>query len=193
VATRQINEVIQHLCRTVLGPDQRMTDAQLLEAFIARNDADAFQALVRRHGRMVFSVCRRLLHNHHDAEDAFQAVFLVLARKASSVKPREMVANWLYGVAQRTALKARTMIAKRERREQHVNALPDSPAPADPWQEVEPWLDQELSNLPEKYRLPIILCDLQGKTIQEATQQVGCPQGTLAGRLPGEGRCWRSG
>ena len=119
MATRQINEVIQHLCRTVLGPDQRMTDAQLLDAFIARQDADAFQALVRRHGPMVFAVCRRLLRNHHDAEDAFQAVFLVLARKASSIRPRRWSATGYTGSPSKRR-KANAINAKRRLREKQV-------------------------------------------------------------------------
>jgi RNA polymerase sigma factor (sigma-70 family) len=181
VATRHINQVIQ-LCRTVLGPEQRMTDGQLLDSFITRKDPEAFEALVRRHGPMVLSVSRRLLRNHHDAEDAFQVVFLVLARKASTIKPRGMVGNWLHGVAVQTAQKANAMNTRRRVREKQVREIPE-PATADPWHDLEPLLDRELSHLPEKYRLPIVLCDLEGKSIQEATRQLGWPQGTLAGRL----------
>src|SRR5262245_11441396 len=107
---------------------------------------------------MVWGVCRRVLGNHHDAEDAFQATFLVLVRKASSIRPREMVANWLYGVAHQTAVKARVTLAKRGRRETQV---PEMPEPAvteqDLWRDLQPLLDQELSRLPDKYRVAIVL------------------------------------
>lgn len=161
-----------------------MTDGQLLGCFIDLKDEVAFEALVRRHGPMVFSVCRRLLPNHHDAEDAFQATFLVLARKASSVRPRERVANWLHGVALRTAMKARAMTAKRRAREKQVVEMPEPEAAQQgPWRGLQPLLDRELNGLPGNYRLPILLCDLEGKTIKDAAQQLGWPQGTVAGRL----------
>jgi RNA polymerase sigma factor (sigma-70 family) len=185
VATAQMNTVIRHLRRAVLlqdGADR--TDGELLASFIDEKDEAAFEALVRRHGPMVLSVCRRIVGNHHDAEDAFQATFLVLARKASSVRPRAMVANWLHGVACRTAMKAKTMTAKRRVRETNVTEMPEpEAAPQDQWHDLQPIIDQELSGLPENYRLPIILCDLEGKSIKDATQQLGWPQGTLAGRL----------
>src|SRR4051794_9662435 len=101
-----LNRVLQHLRHVALAhAHSGSPDAELLRAFTERRDEAAFAALVRRHGPMVLGVCRRILHNFHDAEDAFQAVFLVLARKASSVRPRDMLPNWLYGVAYRTALK----------------------------------------------------------------------------------------
>jgi RNA polymerase sigma factor (sigma-70 family) len=184
VTLRQNNTAIEYLCRTVLHSEQRMSDSQLLSAFIDRKDTDAFRALLQRHGPMVFSTCRRLLRDHHDAEDAFQAVFLILARKASSVKPRHMVANWLYGVARHTARKANAMNARRRGREKQVEAMPERTAvPVDAWHELQPNLDEALSRLPEKHRLPVILCDLEGKSIREAARQLGWPQGTLAGRL----------
>jgi RNA polymerase sigma factor (sigma-70 family) len=133
---------------------------------------------------MVWGVCRRVLHNHQDAEDAFQATFLVLIRKAASVEPKEMVANWLYGVAHQTALKARATAARRMGREKQVVEIPEPAVEAqDGWQELRPLLDQELSRLPEKYRVPIVLCDLEGKTRKEAARQIGWPEGTVAGRL----------
>src|SRR5262245_8499560 len=111
--TNRTSQVIQHLRRAVLGPREAgLSDAPLLESFIEQRDAAAFAALVRRHGPMVWGVCRRLL-GHHDAEDAFQATFLVLAKKAASIRPREMVANWLHGVARQTALQARRALARR--------------------------------------------------------------------------------
>jgi RNA polymerase sigma factor (sigma-70 family) len=175
--------VLGHLRRAVLRQDGR-TDGQLLASFIDQRDEAAFEALVHRHGPMVFGVCRRLVRNHHDAEDAFQATFLVLARKASSVRPPERLAGWLHGVALRIALKAKAMTAKRRAREKQVTQVPDpETAQQDQWCDLRPLLDQELSGLPENYRLPILLCDLEGKTIKEATEQLGWPQGTLAGRL----------
>ena len=133
---------------------------------------------------MVWGVCRRILRNHHDAEDAFQATFLVLVRKAVSIRQREMMANWLYGVAHQTALKARAMIAKRRTREKQHTAMPEPQAPEkDTRSNLQALLDQELSRLPDKYRVAIVLCDLEGKTRREAARQLGLPEGTMAGRL----------
>src|SRR5258708_2475725 len=113
-----MNDVITHL-RTLMveGDGARLTDGQLLECFVSRRDAAALEALVRRHGPMVWGVCRRVLLNYQDAEDAFQATFLVLVRKAASITSRELIANWIYAVAAQTALKARTTAAKRRTRE----------------------------------------------------------------------------
>jgi RNA polymerase sigma factor (sigma-70 family) len=185
MATAQMDTVIRHLRRVVLRQDGAgWTDGQLLASFIEQKDEAAFETLVRRHGPMVFGVCRRVVGNHHDAEDAFQATFLVLARKAASVRPRERVANWLHGVALRTAMKAKTITARRRGREKQVTEMPEPEAARqDQWRDLQTLLDQELNGLPENYRLPILLCDLEGKTIKEATQQLGWPQGTLAGRL----------
>src|SRR5262249_50483690 len=126
MATSQISEVIQHLRRMVLLRDgASLTDGQLLEDYIGSRDDAALAALVRRHGPMVWGVCRRVLRNYHDAEDAFQATFLVLIRKAASVVPRGNVANWLYGVAHQTALKARATAARRMGREKLVAETPE--------------------------------------------------------------------
>jgi RNA polymerase sigma factor (sigma-70 family) len=180
-----MDTVVRHLRRAVVRQDGAgRTDRQLLGSFLDYQDEAAFEALVRRHGSMVFGVCRRVVGNHHDAEDAFQATFLVLARKASSVQPRDRVANWLHGVALRTALKAKALTAKRRGREKQVPVMPEPEAtPPGPWCDLLPLLDQELNGLPETYRLPILLCDLEGQTIREAAHQLGWPQGTLAGRL----------
>src|SRR4051794_29039650 len=185
MATAQMDTVIRHLRRAVLRQDGAgWTDGQLLASFIEQKDETAFEALVRRHGPMVFGVCRRVARNHHDAEDAFQATFLVLARKATSVRPRERLANWLHGVALRTAMKTKTLTVKRRGRERQVTDMPEPEAARlDPWRDLQPLLDQELHGLPENYRLPILLCDLEGKSIKQATRQLGWPQGTLAGRL----------
>src|SRR6516225_8789244 len=151
MATAQMDTVIRHLRGAVLRQDRAgWTDGQLLGSFIEQKDEAAFEALVRRHGPMVFGVCRRVVRNHHDAEDAFQATFLVLARRASSVQPRERLANWLHGVALRIAMKAKTITAKRRGREMQVIPMPEpEAAQPDQWRDLRPLLDQELNGLPE--------------------------------------------
>jgi RNA polymerase sigma factor (sigma-70 family) len=158
-----------------------LSDGQLLECFLDQREEAAFEALLRRHGPMVLGVCRRLLGHAQDAEDAFQATFLVLARKAASVVPRDRVANWLYGVAYRTALAARTAAAKRRAKEREA-AKPEAVEDRTGW-ELRSLLDRELSRLPGHYRLPILLCDLEGKTRAQAARQLGWPEGTLSCRL----------
>src|SRR5205085_7315818 len=140
--------------RAVLSRDGGgLTDGQLLACFMERGDPAAIEALLRRHGPMVLGVCRRILGDSHDAEDAFQAVFLVFVRKAGSIAPREAVGGWLYGVAYRTALAARTKRGRRRAREKQVEAMPDAAVePDDTWRELKPLLDKELSRLPEKFR-----------------------------------------
>src|SRR5438105_3947792 len=155
------HKVIEHLQQT--GGAQ--TDGQLLARFVTTRDEASFAALVRRHGPMVLGVCRRVLHNAHDAEDAFQATFLVLVRKAASVKPRWLVGNWLYGVAYRTALESKRASARRSRRERQVREMPKSEgADQNAWSDLQPILDQELSRLSDKYRVILLLCDIEGKT-----------------------------
>ena len=185
MATSQMNGVIQHLRKSVLVRDGAgPTDGQLLEDYLSRRNEVALAALVRRHGPLVWGVCRRVLRNYHDAEDAFQATFLVLVRKAASIVPRAMVANWLYGVAHQTALKARATAARRQGRERQLADMPE-PAVTEQhlWRDLQPLLDEALSRLPDKYRAVIILCDLESKTRKEAARQLGCPEGTVAGRL----------
>jgi len=185
MAANERNKVIQHLRRAVLLKDGAgLTDGQLLEEYLRRREEAALAALVRRHGPMVWGVCRRILRNYHDAEDAFQATFLVFVRKAAAIASPELLANWLYGVAHQTALKARATIAKRNTRERQVKEMPE-PAAAenDFWNDLQPLLDQELSRLSDKYRSAIVLCDLEGKTRKEAARQLGVPEGTVAARL----------
>lgn len=182
-----MSAVIQHIRDAVLAQDAvGLTDARLLECFRDHRDEVAFEALVRRHGPMVLGVCRRALRNPQDAEDAFQATFLVLVRKAASIVPPGMVGNWLYGVAYQTALKARAMADRRGARERQVM---DTPEPAAPdrddalWRELRPIIDEELSRLPAKYRAPLVLCDVEERSYKEAAEQLGWPEGTVAGRL----------
>jgi RNA polymerase sigma factor (sigma-70 family) len=158
-------------------------DADLIGAFVRSKDPAAFEALVRRHGPMVLGVCRRAL-GHHDAEDAFQATFLVLARRAAAVVPRERLAGWLYGVAYRTAVEGRRMAARRRAREA---PLTESVHPAvetgEPTADLSAVLDRELSRLPDRLRLPVVLCDLEGRTRRQVARQLGIPDGTLSNRL----------
>jgi RNA polymerase sigma factor (sigma-70 family) len=133
---------------------------------------------------MVLGVCRRVLRKEQDAEDAFQATFLVLVRRAGSIVPRELVGNWLYGVAYRTALEARRAAARRRTREKQVEDMPHPTVePEECWRDLRPLLDRELSRLPDKYRIPVVLCDLEGRTRKEAARQLDLPEGTVSGRL----------
>jgi RNA polymerase sigma factor (sigma-70 family) len=161
-----------------------LPDVCLLEQFVRCRDEAAFAALVRRHGPMVMGVCLRTLRHRQDAEDAFQATFLWLVRKAAAVQSAERLANWLYGVAYHMALKLRTTNARRQARERRIEDAPE-PATArrEAWPDVWQLLDRELSRLPDKYRVPVVLCDLQNKTRWEAADQLGWPEGTLSGRL----------
>jgi RNA polymerase sigma factor (sigma-70 family) len=183
--TAQLDTLVQHLRR--LADAQRaagLDDAQLLDEFVRRRDEAAFAALLNRHAPLVFGVCRRVLGNAHDAEDAFQATFLVLVRKAGSIRTGESLGCWLYEIAYRTALRARTVAHKRRARERQAHAMneasPKSPAEAP---RVDPLLDEELNRLPEQYRRPLVLCYLEGKTHAEAAEQLGWPKGTVSGRL----------
>ncbi len=180
------------LSERLIGPLRRMaaagdprprSDGELLAAFVRTHDAAAFEALVRRHGPMVFGVCRRVVRHTATAEDAFQAVFVVLARRAAAVRPGEQVANFLFGVAFRTAVKAKGRLARLRSREKQVDAMPEPAArPAD-WDDLQPILDAELAALPDKLRLPVVLCDLEGRTQREVAKQLHLPTTTLVNRL----------
>jgi RNA polymerase sigma factor (sigma-70 family) len=179
-----MSEVLQHLGRAgFLQDTAEWTDGQLLERFVSLRDEAALAALVRRHAPLVWGVCRRVLANYHDAEDAFQATFLVLVRKAASIASRELLANWLYGVAHQTALNARAAAARRRTRETQVTPMPEPALEQVPWDDLQPLLDRELSRLPDKYRAVLVLCDLEGKTRKEVAGQLGVPEGTVASRL----------
>src|SRR5580692_1490022 len=184
--TRPANRLMPTLRRVVLaGTTSERSDGQLLGAFVTDRDADAFAGLVRRHGPMVLGVCRRVTGDRTVADDAFQAVFLVLARRAAAIKPREQVGNWLYGVAYRTAIKARAVLARRRSREKQVDIMPEPPvtSPPDVWSDLQPVIDEELARLPDNLRLPIVLCDLEGRAQREVAKHLGVPLATLASRL----------
>jgi RNA polymerase sigma-70 factor (ECF subfamily) len=184
-SSRAVLRQLQTLYR--YGVTGHQSDEQLLDRFVARRDAtgeEAFAALVHRHGPMVLAVCRRVLGDAHEAEDAFQATFLILARKAASVVRREKVASWLYGVAYRTAKEARDRAARRRSREVRVSKAPRvEPTDQGSSAELRAILDQELARLPVKYRGPMLLCELEGLSRQKAAQRLGIPEGTLSSRL----------
>ena len=159
---------------------EQASDRRLLERFNTDRDEEAFTALVQRYGPMVLGVCRRLLGNEADAQDTF----LVLARKADTLEKPELLANWIYGVAYRTAVKLRGRVTRRRERERQAAVMsnPDRTAPGD-GREVLEALDEELNLLPESYRILLVLCYLQGKTHEEAAHELGCPTGSMSWRL----------
>ncbi|HVS37999.1 MAG TPA: sigma-70 family RNA polymerase sigma factor [Gemmataceae bacterium] len=180
----RLDYLMHRLRRAVGTPADAASDAALLGRFIVSRDQAAFELLLWRHGPMVLSVCRRMLRCDQDAEDAFQAAFLLLARKAASIRRRESVAGWLYQTACRVALRAR-VTARKQPATAPVGAEPTAPD-AEPdfvWRELRPILDEEIRRLPEKYRLVIVLCWLQGRTHAEAARELGCPRGTIGVRL----------
>lgn len=180
-----MRSVVRHVRRAAWLPgSEGLSDAQLLGAFTAHGEDAAFEALLRRHGPMVLGVCRRVLRDLHHAEDACQATFLVLLRKAGSVKTQTSLGGWLYRVAYRTAMKARAMHTQRQFREKGAAVTASSEVPDEAArQELLEHLDEELNRLPEKYRVPIVLCELEGKSRKRAAGLLGVPEGTLSWRL----------
>jgi RNA polymerase sigma factor (sigma-70 family) len=168
-------------CNALLDTDE--TDGDLLERWVRAADPTALDTLIRRHGKMVLGVCRRLLGNTADAEDAFQVTFLILIRKARTLTSPGQVAGWLHGVAFQVSRRMRADSARRRRREQAMTIDYASPDPPEDTTDVRRILDEELDRLPEKYRLPIVLCELEGLTLDEAARRLGWPKGTVAGRL----------
>ncbi len=184
MASGQASPVQRFLSRiSGAGPGAEADDRALLCRFVAEGDQAAFAALVGRHGPMVLGLCRRLLGDAHDAEDAFQATFLVLARKAGSVGRPELLSNWLYGVAYRTAARARVAAARRRVWERQMSEMPAVAVPPPVPSDLRQVLDEELERLGPKYRAPVVLCYLEGKTTEEAARQLGCPRGTVLSRL----------
>src|SRR5438132_5785042 len=181
MADTELGTVVRHIRELVASrATHEQTDRQLLEAFLAGRDERAFAEVLRRHGPLVLSVCRRVLRHEQDAEDAFQATFLVLVRKADAIDKRESVGSWLYGVAYRIALRARTGAGRRRRRVQAAATLPESqPVDEAAFRELSLLLDEEVQRLPQKYRLPLVLCCLQGKSTDEAARELCCPRATI--------------
>jgi RNA polymerase sigma factor (sigma-70 family) len=185
MATPPLGVVVQELRRMARArPAAAPSDGQLLARFLRRRDEAAFAALVERHGRVVLGVCRRLLPQQHDADDVFQATFLILARRAASLDRRGSLANWLYTVAYRLALNVRTESARRRAREREVGEMRTGEVPgASDVADAVGVLDEELHALPEKYRAPLLLCYLQGKTNVEAARELGWRPGSMSRRL----------
>jgi RNA polymerase sigma factor (sigma-70 family) len=174
--------ILSHLRRALLDPT--LSDGQLLDRFVRNSDSDAFEGLVRRHGAMVLGVCRRVLVDTHDAEDAYQTTFVVLARKAASISPKEAVANWLHGVAYVASVRLRSSRAKRLGRERTTSDLPDRPiAEREDRAEDLALLDAAIAELPAKYRSVIVLCDLEERSRKETARQLRIPEGTVSSRL----------
>jgi len=185
MASGPLGNVIRFLRRTVGSPaGAEQSDRQLLVRFAQARDQAAFTTLVERHGPMVWAACQRVLGDGPDAEDAFQAAFVVLAQKAGSSGWQESISSWLYEVAYRVAMRARRDAARRRQREREVTAMqPVNAQPDADSGELRAVLDDELTRLPEKFRAPLVLCYLQGKTNDEAARQLGWPKGTVASRL----------
>jgi RNA polymerase sigma factor (sigma-70 family) len=184
MSTAQLDPILRHLRKLATGRDlHEWSDRQLLDDFAARREEAAFAVLLARHGPMVLRVCRRVLRHEQDAEDAFQATFLVLAGNTTSIRKREALADWLHGVAYRTAMKAKRSAARRRAREAQVQAATPDSLPGPSWNEVQAALDEELRKLPEPFRSAFVLCALEGKSGPEAAAVLGCKEGTVSSRL----------
>jgi RND family efflux transporter MFP subunit len=183
--TAPLTDVLRHL-RLLVGWSSTagQTDGKLLERFISLQEEAAFEELLARHGPMVLGVCQQLLSQPHDAEDAFQATFLVLVRRAASIRQRDQLAGWLYGVAHRVAARLQAQNLRRNQRERQgvdlMAAEPSFPTVSD---DPQPVIQEKINRLPEKYRLPVLLCCLEGKTQEEAARDLGCSQSAVKGRL----------
>jgi RNA polymerase sigma factor (sigma-70 family) len=179
----QMGAVIRHLQNAAVGTDGA-TDEHLLQRFAHHRDGLAFAVLVERHGPMVLGVCRRILRDLQDADDAFQATFLILVHKTSSITRPQALASWLYHTALRTALRAKTRRDHRRNQESVLDDLPAAEATEDlAWHELRPALDEEVSRLPRKYRDAIVSCYFQEKTYAEAAKNLGLAAGTVSSRL----------
>jgi RNA polymerase sigma factor (sigma-70 family) len=183
----KFSDALSRLGNTLPATEPEVLDTDLLTRFANCRDELAFEELVRRYGSMVFGVCRRVIGERHLAEDAFQATFVVLATKAGSIRPRSSVSGWLYGVAYRTALRARTMSDRRRRRETLVETLPDivsrTEEPVDIPANAIAVLEEEVARLPEHYRTAVVLCEFKGKSRKNAARQLGISEGTVSSRL----------
>jgi len=185
MARESIGGLLEHLRMIVAASgSSELPDRELLLRFVRQRDEAAFASLVQRHGPLVLTVCRRLLVQEQDAEDAFQATFVVLARKAASLEWQPSIRSWLYQVAHRISLDSRDRIRRRQKREKQIEEIPvAAPEPEPGWQEMRTLLDEEINRLPQRYRLPLVLCYLEGKTRDEAAEQLGWSEGSVKGRL----------
>ncbi|HEV3121910.1 MAG TPA: sigma-70 family RNA polymerase sigma factor, partial [Isosphaeraceae bacterium] len=173
---------LQYLFGT--GTVAGVSEAGLLTRFLTRGDEVAFEAILAWHGPMVLGVCRRVLSDASDVEDAFQATFLVLLRKAGSLRDGDLLGPWLHGVASRIAVRARSQAARRRAIEGlGARNLAVDASPAAEWSDVRPVFDEELARLPERYRAAVVLCCMEGLRLEEAARQLGCPVGTIKSRL----------
>jgi RNA polymerase sigma factor (sigma-70 family) len=181
---RQVGAILRRLVLVSERAVEGQSDRQLVGHFVTTKDEAAFAALLQRHGRLVLGVCRSVLHHEQDAEDAFQATFLVLARMAPSIRKRDALASWLYGVALRISMKARQAMKSRRRNErQGGTRTPEQPVSEAALRELQAVLFQAVGKLPEKYRAPFVLCCLEGKSRAEAAQELGWREGTVSSRI----------
>ena len=181
----QLAPLVSHLRRLASAPwVQERTDAELLAQFVTQRDETAFTALVARHGQVVQGVCRNILRNEQEVEDAVQATFLILARKAGTIQKAGSIASWLHGVAYRTAMNARKIDARRRRREKQSPARsPEQPVSEAAFREIQAILHEEVQRLPARCRAPFILCCLEGKSRTEAARQLGWKDRSVTARL----------
>lgn len=184
MATSRMSSFLRQLTRGMAAQTLAdHADRDLVQRLLNKPDEAAFEALVRRHGPMVYRVCWRILQQAEDVEDAFQATFLLLARKLTTVKKRDSLASWLHGVAHRVSLDAKKHAAKRRRHERQAPVSSSDPPDDLTWKELRTVLDAELASLPEKFRLPLILCYLEGQSQEEAARQLSWSKRTLMRRL----------
>jgi RNA polymerase sigma factor (sigma-70 family) len=183
MAKKSLNGVLHHVrLLAAVQTDRALADPDLLKRFVELNDEAAFTVLAERHGPMVLGVCQRALQHQQDAEDACQATFLVFARKAGSIRKSTALGSWLHGIACRIAANLKRQKARRHKREQRAAAPAVQPAAVN-WHEVQTALDEELQQLPDRYRAPLLLCYWEGKTRDEAADQLGLSAGKLHGLL----------